>query len=106
MTEEFEQRMVRNEALFREANEAIRRGLWPGETRGPIRFRCECSMADCQEVVEIPLEEYKSARESDRRFILLPGHEVPEAEQVVEREDDYVVVEKNGRAGEAAEELS
>jgi hypothetical protein len=36
---------------------------------------------------------------------MIRGHQLPEFETVVEERSDYVVVEKRGAAGEAAEQL-
>jgi hypothetical protein len=38
------------------------------------------------------------------QFVLVPGHEIPAIERVVERAASYVVVEKVGDAAEVAEE--
>jgi hypothetical protein len=103
MDDRAERRVGRNQSLFREANEAIERGLWPGEERGPIRFRCECARLDCQGVVGLPLGEYEEIRANSRRFVVLPGHEEPEVETVVERLSGYTVVEKRGVAAREAD---
>lgn len=104
MTDGSDQRVARNEALFREANEAIERGLWPGEGH-QVRFRCECAALDCAQTVELKLGEYERVRANPSRFVLVPGHQLPEFETVVEEGPDYVVVEKRGKAGEVAERL-
>jgi hypothetical protein len=96
-------RIGRNEALFREINEAIEQGLWPGEQRKLIRFRCECARLDCQRVIQLPLADYEAVRANPRRFVLEPGHEIPEVDIVVDRCDGFVVVEKVGAAGRTAE---
>ena len=51
----------------------------------------------------MPLDVYRAVREDPRRFIVVPGHENPEFEEVVERHDRFNVVEKFGAAGRAAE---
>ncbi len=103
MNEEEARRVGRNQALFRQTNEAIEQGLWPGESRDTIRFRCECAQLECQSVIELSLAEYDSVRASARRFAVLPGHELPAVETVVERHDAFVVVEKRGQAAREAE---
>ena len=105
MNEESERKLARNEALFRETNEAIERGLWPGEERGLVRFRCECARLDCREVIEIALSDYESVRKHPRRFIVIDGHVVPEIEKVIERNGPYLVIEKQGNGGDEADEL-
>lgn len=105
MSEEQTRRVVRNEDLFREANEAIARGLWPGENEGEIRFRCECARLECNDVVTLSPGEYERIRADGRRFALVPGHEMPEFETVVARGAGYVAVEKREEAADIAEKL-
>ncbi len=102
MNDESERRLARNEALFRETNEAIERGQWRDDPGKLVRFRCECSRLDCNEAVGVTLARYEEVRQSPRRFMLAVGHEIPEIETVVSREDDYVIVEKRSAAGETA----
>ena len=49
--------------------------------------------------------EYEWVRANPARFVLAPGHAAPELEHVVEREDEHVVVEKHGIAGQVAAKL-
>jgi hypothetical protein len=100
-----QQRAARTEALFRETNEAIERGLWPGDQQDSVRFRCECAQMDCHTILRLTLPEYEYVRENPRRFVVAFGHEVPEAEIIVERHEDYLVVEKRGVSGAEAERL-
>jgi hypothetical protein len=101
----WEQRAARNEALFREVNENIA-GLEEryGETPTEPVFICECANADCAEHLAVDAEIYRRVREQPRLFVVLPGHEVPEIERVVERHDGYLVVKKTGEAGEVADQ--
>jgi hypothetical protein len=103
MTELTETRIALNEALFRKTNEAIRRGQWPNEPGKLIRFRCECSVLDCGEAVEATIAEYERVRSEPRWFLILEDHLTPQAEEIVWRTDNFVVVEKTGVAGEVAE---
>jgi hypothetical protein len=101
----WEQRAARNEALFREVNENIalleeRHGTTPEE---PL-FICECAMADCTERLRVEPHDYRRVRGQPRLFFVLPGHEEPQLERVVERHPAYLVVEKTGGAGEVAEQ--
>ncbi len=103
MSDEGLRRVADNEARFREVNEAIARGSWPGEEDSATPFRCECARLDCNRFVEMTPRAYEQVREHPRRFLVLPGHEVPAAETVIESHRSYVVVEKLGRAGRLAE---
>jgi hypothetical protein len=98
-----QERMARNEALFREANEAILTGVWPGEETKRVRFRCECGRPECNEMVELTVGEYEQVRRHPRRFVLVKGHEIPEIEAVVDSNPGGVVVQKFGTAGDEAE---
>jgi hypothetical protein len=96
-------RTARNEAIFRDVNEALRAGRWPGEESAPIAFRCECGQLGCSRLIELTAKEYERIRDHPRRFFVAPDHQVPEAETVIDRRDDYVVVEKREDAGRVAE---
>jgi hypothetical protein len=103
MAERAARQLTDNEALFREVNEAIERGQWPGDEDEQSAFRCECARRECAELVPLTPREYERIRANARRFVLLPGHENPEIEAVVERTPDYMVVEKLGDAASEAE---
>jgi hypothetical protein len=104
MSDELEQRVARNEALFREVNEGIRRGRWPGEEDTISSFRCECASLGCTEMLPLTLREYEHIRQHACRFLVTPGHERLEVEVVVETRPAYLVVEKIGEAGQTAAE--
>jgi hypothetical protein len=99
-----EDRIAHNETLFREVNERIEAGQWPTQRDGPVAFRCECGSLACNSLVELTLDAYEHVRASATHFVLVPGHEIPAIERVLEREATYVVVEKVGNAAEVAEE--
>jgi hypothetical protein len=102
MKNDVQERLSANESVFREINEGIERGQWPGEEDSPISFRCECARLGCNELLELSVREYEHVRSNPRRFILLPGHERLDVEIVVERHHGYLVVEKLDRAGDQA----
>jgi hypothetical protein len=102
MREELQERLGANEAVFRQINEGIERGQWPGEEESPVSFRCECARLGCNDLIELSIREYETVRSDPRRFIVLPGHERLDVEIVVERRPDYFVVEKLDQAGERA----
>lgn len=103
MDDEVERRIAANQARFREVNEAISRGQWPGEGDSLIGFRCECAMLGCNEVLELTSPEYERVRAHARRFIVVPGHEREVVERVVESWPGYRVVQKVDKAGDVAE---
>ena len=87
------ERIARTEALFREVNERI------AESAERLRaddaeFVCECADSSCTTRVGATLAEYHSVRENGATFLLVPGHEDPRVEAVIEHEDEHAVVEK------------
>jgi hypothetical protein len=100
------ERIARTESLFRDVNERIAE---VAERLGSddAEFVCECADAGCGERLEAPLNEYQRVREDGARFLVAPGHEVPQYEHVVRRHGDHQVVAKNKdpRLARAAREL-
>jgi hypothetical protein len=99
-----EQRIAENELLFRSVNERIEE-LTDSWNQSTISVICECGDRDCFAPTELPTEEYRQLlgdRRGGRRFIVKPRHEIPDVERVVERRDDYVIVEKPAEVIERA----
>ena len=95
MAESSRERVARNQAAYRSVNEGIRAGRDETDA-GPRPYLCECAIIGCTELVELTLAEYEGVRHISRRFVIAPGHEVPDAESVVdETGDDSIVVEKD-----------
>lgn len=69
---------------------------------GPTEFLCECGDPECSERVFLSLHAYNGVRANLRRFVVVPGHETPNAERVVERGERFAVVEKFGASAEVA----
>src|SRR5581483_4553752 len=67
-----------------------------------ISFVCECADLDCRERIDLTAAEYEHVRAAPTRFVVRPGHERPSVERVVRRAGHYLVIEKQGEAGEAA----
>jgi hypothetical protein len=101
------ERLARNEDYVRDINESLREKHVhaPVVRSGPLPFVCECASMECTEAVELTMTEYRSVRQNARRFVVVPGHEVVDAEVVVETTDRFMVVEKVGEAGQVAAEL-
>jgi hypothetical protein len=94
--DERQQRIVRNEALFREVNERVEQISDTSESE----FLCECGNVECASPIRMTLSEYERVRANGHRFAVIPSHELTEIETVIERRDGYLVVEK--LAGEPA----
>jgi hypothetical protein len=87
-------RLKHNEELFREVNEEREAASARGEEQ-EIAFVCECADPECTARITITAAEFQRIRESPDRYIVLPGHVVPEIERVVEGQDGFEVVEKD-----------
>jgi hypothetical protein len=101
-----DERIARNEALFRQVNERVRDVSQAFATLDPtpIDFVCECGMQDCTEPVRLQLAEYEAVRASPTAFFVLPNHVIAEVERVVSDRGDYVVVQKLPHANDIARE--
>ena len=88
-------RYAANEAAYRRVNEHIRSYKERADSREPMTFTCECAEGSCIDPIPVGLDEYREVRHLARRFIVAPGHNAPEMEQIVERKPDYWVVEKH-----------
>jgi hypothetical protein len=93
MHSEGKQRVAMNEATFRKVNEGMEVGQDPS---GLMTFVCECGRMGCNKLIELTRAEYEDVRKNPRRFAILDGHEILDAEEIVERHDRYIVVEKSG----------
>jgi hypothetical protein len=101
------ERIGRNEALFREVNERI--DQLRADLGGVNAFDivCECGVTECTERFSITGDEYRALRQDVHRFAVVPGHERPELERIVERRAGYLVVVKTDPdAAKAAEETA
>jgi hypothetical protein len=95
------ERHARNEILFREANEQIRRVQKELDLPdGEMPFLCECADEGCREVIRLTPDEYEGVRSRARCFVVASGHD---SENVVTRHERYHVVQKTGREGELVE---
>jgi hypothetical protein len=93
-------RIAENESRFREINDRLNAdlrslSLADGEE---IDFVCECGKAECTDTVPLTLDEYHHVRDDDMLFAVLPGHEIPDAEDVLTRTDRFFVVRKHAEA--------
>lgn len=99
-----DERVARNEVLFRDANERIEQLAQELGEREPIAFFCECGDRDCTERIEVTTTRYEAVRDVAERFFVMPGHNDPRVERVVEDAGRFMVVEKVGEAAEVAAE--
>ena len=108
MSKSLESKAAENEAIFRDSNQKIAKGFselkgmaqeeghldWVLDMDQPVDFYCECSDENCRKRITQKPSDYLNIRKNSSQFILLPGHNIPEIERVVESADNYIVVEK------------
>ena len=88
-------RIAENEVRFRDINERLRRGLEAVvDAVDHIDFVCECGYAECVRTIPMTVGDYEHVRSDGRWFAALTGHEIPDTEDVVERHEGYVILQK------------
>ncbi len=97
---EHRQQTTAAEHVFRRANanlEETYRALVPSVSRASfLPFICECSDARCTSVIRLTLEEYEAVRAEIEHFAVVPGHLVVGFAHVVEENERYAVLVKDG----------
>jgi hypothetical protein len=83
--EQKRRRQAAAEVNGRQVNEAIERGH--GQT--------DSAVFGCTTTVRLSIAAYEAVRTNFDRFLVAPGHEIEEIEEVVERHADYFVVVKD-----------
>jgi hypothetical protein len=95
------ERLARNETIFREVNERIEELTREGES---LQILCECGNPDCQEPLRVAIAEYERVRQEPTDFLVAPGHVIPEIEKVVSGTQRFEVVRKLAGEEELARE--
>jgi hypothetical protein len=99
---EYEIRIGRNQALFREVNERIeglRSATYP---LTEIDVICECADDNWFARLSVTLGEYEGVRARGDTFLVLPEHIYPDAETVAGRHERYWIVKKRAIANGVA----
>jgi hypothetical protein len=89
-----QQRVARNEALFRQVNERIEEINEKLGDDSYSDFLCECGDDDCTAPVSLTIAEYEQVRSDPTHFVIANGHRVPDVERLVEANERFSVVEK------------
>lgn len=83
-----------NEALFRAVNEQIESLNQQLGTTRDMQVVCECGNSQCVDRFGISFEVYERVRKDPRRFVVAPGHVLPEFEAVLEEHEAFHIIEK------------
>jgi hypothetical protein len=100
------ERTVRTKALFREVNERLRDlSVSLGDGRlDSCELLCECGDDHCFAKLKVSAAEYERVRSDGTQFVVKPGHELLDVDEVVSRANGYWIVRKRTEAAEIAEQ--
>ena len=107
MSESREQRQAQNQSIFRAVNQRIKdlseKLLGAGSD---VDFVCECDDPACIKRMRMRLAEFTEFDRMENCFIVVPGHEDAEVEEVMTRHKNYLVVAKVGANRESVRKSS
>jgi hypothetical protein len=93
-------RQIKNEQLIRDRNSRTKRHLKKffhndkTAVATPLNFICECSDLNCEDHVELSINQYEALHVRQDRFVVCEGHVTSSVEKIVDEGDGFVVVEK------------
>jgi hypothetical protein len=99
-------RIGENEALYRSINEKIEDlNASFGMLTESMAVVCECGELECTQQINLEIPTYERVRSDPALFVVVPGHEIPDVETVVEEQPEFHVVRKGpGGPAELARE--
>ena len=102
------ERAARNQATLRSVNERIDglSAVFQPDDNAQYVYVCECDDMSCLERIAISHDEYRRVRRHPTEFFVVPGHERPEVEEVVDQNSRWLVVRKIGVGATVATELA
>ncbi len=104
---EEEKRLVQialNESAFRQINEQIYGQQNQAGALHEFSIVCECGAEACNSTLTVAATLYRDVRADPNRFLVTAGHEIADAEMIVEQHGQISVVEKlPGEARDVAE---
>ncbi len=95
---------AKNQDLGRQINNGIQRRANPvAPTAGSSG---ECADGDCQELIQVTVDQYRQIRAGDSYFLVVAGHQSSSLERIVARDGTRLTVQKTGKAKRYAQELA
>jgi len=94
MTMPRETRIVQTEEFYRQINDTIARN----GKRTDKRYMCECANVYCNVTMDVTTEDITVLHSMPGYYVILPGHEIPDVEQVVHATAAYTIVVNDGVA--------
>lgn len=100
-------RIGENEALYRSINEKIEDlNASFGMVAESMAVVCECGQLECTEQLDLDIPTYERVRSEPALFVVIPGHEIPDVESIVESHKGFHIIRKDaGGPAELAEAL-
>jgi hypothetical protein len=80
-----------NRRVAAETENLMRAGM--GGRDDTAVFLCTCGRDGCEETLVLSIAEYERVNEQPHRFLVAPGHDAPDVDDVVAREERYWIVE-------------
>ncbi len=91
-----ERRVGENEVLYRSINERIEDlNQAFGTLSGEMTVICECGDGACADQIALDVATYERVRSNPTHFIIGPGHDVADVEDVLEKHEHFWIVEKH-----------
>jgi len=119
MSKTLDEKMIKNQAIMRVPNTntsnefAALRKMAKEENQSdlpgldaPVPFACECSDEDCHQRIMMKPTTYEKIHKNSKSFIIRPGHEVPDIEEITQSHVEYIVVRKFKEPSQKAGKLS
>lgn len=94
MVDPRKERIALNEAMFRNANERMAGWEEAHHADGSELYLCECANPDCRDRISLRREDYERVRADSVHFVIVPGHELQDAETVMEEHEGWAIIEK------------
>lgn len=95
------ERRVLNEQLFLDMNKRIKESTKKllDQANTPtegimLRMACECSDASCLRKIMLDIDTFDKIHQVEGQFVITPGHEQRDIEEVVAEYPEYIVVKK------------
>jgi hypothetical protein len=99
-----EGRAARNELMFRAVNEQIVQLTERFRAQlNEIDIICECADTSCTGAIRINLKDYEQIDRETNAFVVIAGHEDNAIETAIAHSEGYLVVRKEGLAGDIVE---
>lgn len=84
MDERHQRRIARNQARIRELNDLTRQGIDSFQSTTSYPVMCECALSECDDMLELPTDDYDAVRSNAGWYVVLPEHTMQAVEEVVE----------------------